>query len=508
QALDRGDVKEAEGWCKKVLQTNPNVPQAHFLIGLIAVSMDEKRIAANVFLKVTKLDSKHAGAWAHLAKIFSELGFTVRADEAIAKAAALKPNHALVQNVIGSVYTQIGEHEKASTWYSQAYQSEPNNPAYATNLANAYNFTGKRREAKETIEALLKISPNNPQAHWIGAGLHRQTSDETANTMLKIANEFSGNDSAQAFLYYGAGKVFEDVENWDAAFEVFHKGAKAKRQTLDFDEIAEERLFETLHDTFDDQWLANVSAASDVQGGPIFIVGQPRTGTTLIERIITAHSKVTSAGELQQFYLSMRRLSQVQTPSRVNDELIKGAAKIDPSVLGKAYLHGTRSFGEKGVYFVDKMPVNYLYVPLIARALPNAKIIHVTRDPADSCFSSFKQLFAQAYPHSYNLEEMARHHVRYRKLMQQWRDVVGGRMLEVSYEETVVDLESNARRLIEFLGLEWEQACLDFHKQSGAVSTASASQVREPAHTRSVGRWKRYEDQLKPVIEILKNAGL
>ena len=215
-----------------------------------------------------------------------------------------------------------------------------------------------------------------------------------------------------------------------------------------------------------------------------------------------------SAGELQQFYLSMRRISKAQTPVRVSSELILEAAKIEPSVLGEAYLHATRSHHKDGHYYVDKMPVNYLYVPLIARALPQAKIIHVKRGAADSCFSSFKQLFAQTYPHSYDLEEMARHHVRYRKLMEHWRGVVGDRMLDVSYEETVHDLEPHARRLIDFLGLEWEPACLDFHKQSGAVSTASAAQVRQPAHTRSVGRWKRYENQLEPIINILNQAGL
>lgn len=507
-ALDRGDTKQAEQWCKKILQSNPNLAQGHFLVGLIALSMDEKRIAANVFLKVTKLDSSHAGAWAHLAKIFSELGLTVRADEAIAKAASLKPEHAIIKNIIGSVYTQIGEHEKAADWYGQAYENAPKNPAYATNLANAYNFIGKRHDAEAVIKSLLNIDPQNPQAHWIGAGLKRQTSDESAQDMLEMADGFDGNHSAQAFLYYGAGKVFEDVENWDAAFKAFEKGAAAKRKTVEFNEAAEIKLFETLHKRFDDQWITGEIADSHQQSNPVFIVGQPRTGTTLIERIITSHSKVKSAGELQQFYLSMRRLCKVQTPMRINSELIEEAMNIDSALLGRAYLHATRSFQEGGGYFVDKMPVNYLYVPLIAKALPQAKIIHVTRSAADSCFSSFKQLFAQAYPHSYDLEEMARHHVRYQKLMQHWREVVGERMLDVSYEETVVDLEPNARRLIEFLDLDWDAACLDFHKHSGAVSTASAAQVREPAHTRSVGRWKRYETPLAPVIDILNNAGL
>jgi hypothetical protein len=153
--------------------------------------------------------------------------------------------------------------------------------------------------------------------------------------------------------------------------------------------------------------------------------------------------------------------------------------------------------------FVDKLPTNYLYVPLILKALPNAKIVHLVRDPVDACFASFKQLFADAYPHSYEQTEMARHHARYRKLMMTWRERFPGQFFDISYEDTARNLEPNARELIDYLGLSWEDSCLNFHQQAGAVSTASAAQVREPAHTRSIGRWKRYEQQLSPMLEAL-----
>ena len=158
--------------------------------------------------------------------------------------------------------------------------------------------------------------------------------------------------------------------------------------------------------------------------------------------------------------------------------------------------------------FVDKLPPNYLYVPLILKALPNAKIIHLTRNPMDACFSSFKQLFADAYPHSYDQVEMARHHARYYHLMALWRERFPGRFFDISYEETARELEPNARALIEYLELPWEDACLHFHKQDAAVTTASAVQVREPAHTRSIGRWRRYETQLEPMRKALQEQGV
>ena len=155
----------------------------------------------------------------------------------------------------------------------------------------------------------------------------------------------------------------------------------------------------------------------------------------------------------------------------------------------------------------EKDPANAIFINQIYETYPNAKIVHVTRDPMDSCFSSFKQLFADAYFHSYDLEEMARHHCRYRRLMDVYRDRFPGRFFDIAYEETVTALEPNARALIDYLGLPWDDACLRFHEQSAAVSTASAVQVREPAHTRSVNRWKRYETQLEPMLAVLRDAG-
>lgn len=506
-ALQNGDVKQAEACCREVLTANPRIAQAHFLVGLISLETGNRKIAASAFNTVTTLDPKNAASWAHLSKIFSELGYTVKADDALKKAEAISTENPVIQNVLGAVCTALGDHEKAKIWYGKAHQIDPGNPGYGVNLANAQSFTGQTDDASKTIKEVLEISPENPQAHWILSGLDKATSSVHASEMMRLSEKYADNPHRVSFLSYGAGKQFEDLGAWNNAFAAFEKGAQAKREIVTFDESAEEQLFTTLSRTYTKKWLAD--GESDTSSdAPVFIIGQPRTGTTLIERILTSHSKIASAGELQQFYLSIRRMTKVETPARITPELMMAAARLDPTELGSAYIHATRKHAESLPHFVDKLPVNYLYAPLIAKALPNAKIIHIVRDSMDSCFSSFKQLFADTYLHSYDLEEMARHHVRYRRLMDDWRAVLGPRMLDVSYEETVTDLESNARRLIDFIGLEWEDSCLDFHKQSGAVSTASAVQVREPAHTRSVGRWRKYEQQLAPVVEIMQKSGI
>ena len=238
------------------------------------------------------------------------------------------------------------------------------------------------------------------------------------------------------------------------------------------------------------------------------MLGQPRTGTTLIERIITSHHQVHSAGELQQFGLATRRVCKYSDPRRFSAELFRRAARADPHAIGTMYLQTTARMRGNTPFFVDKLPVNYLNLPLILAALPNAKIVHLVRGPMDACFASFKQLFADAYLHSYEQGEMARHHVRYRELMAHYRACFPGRIIDISYEDTAHDTESNARRLIEALGLEWDDACLHFHQSPSGVATASAVQVREPAHTRSIGRWRRYESQLAPMRRELERAGV
>jgi len=276
---------------------------------------------------------------------------------------------------------------------------------------------------------------------------------------------------------------------------------------VEYDEPAEVEMFDYLKQNYSADWLAG-QPQGNPDPSPIFVLGQPRTGTTLVERIITAHSQVHSAGELQQLGLALRRLSNYRNPKRFSAELFVAAATVEPAKIGGMYLQTSSKMRGDTPRFVDKLPQNYLLIPLILAALPNAKIVHLVRNPMDACFASFKQLFADAYLHSYHQEEMARHHLRYRELMALWHQRFAGRIYDISYEDTAADLEPNARALLQYLELPWEDDCLDFHQQEGAVSTASAVQVREPAHTRSIGRWRRYETQLQPMLEILKQGGV
>lgn len=505
-ALNAGQIDRASACVQKVLSVKPDLVEGHFLVGLIALEIKQPGNAIRAFGSVTKLAPGHGAAWANLAKLFVRLGQAGRADAALAKAVEHADDNPVVLDLIGTVHGQLGEHEAAGQWFERAIEKSPGNVAHKINLANNRRFLDRFDEAETLLREVLERAPEHPNAHWLVSGLRKAKDREHVDTLRRIAGKHR-NPQALAFLYYGMGKELEDLEAWDEAYEAFAQGAAARRRTLDFDEALEQSMYDAFADTFTREWLEAGPRGKD-DASPIFVVGQPRTGTTLIERIIVAHSQVHSAGELRQFGHCLRRLGDYRETTAQSPKLAQLGAAVDPEKLGNAYLHATATLRGDTPRFVDKLPPNYLYIPLILKALPDAKIVHLRRGPMDACFASFKQLFADAYPHSYHQEEMARHHARYFKLMDIWRDRFGDRFLDISYEDTAANLEPNARALIEFLELPWEEACLEFHAQAGAVTTASSVQVRQPAHTRSIGRWQRYESQLAPMREALAAAGI
>jgi len=505
--LSAGQLEEASECCKKVLSAKPDLVEAHFLVGLIAIEFKQNRMAISAFGSVTTLQEDHGAAWAQLARVYMIAGQPSRADAALEKAVRYNDGNPMVLDTIGTVYGLLGDQREAARWSDMAVEKEPANVQFLVNQANNRMFFGELDEAETVLRKALAIHPGNPNAHWVLSNVRKATDRTHVDELQRLVKQERRNARALAFLYYGLGKELEDLEDWDEAFDAFAAGARARRTTIDFDERAEVEMFDAFGEVFTEAWL-NDGKDGHRDPSPIFVVGQPRTGTTLVERIITSHSQVHSAGELKQFGTCVRRLSNYREATRYSARLARLGSQVDSERLGEAYMVTTEKMRGTLPRFVDKLPPNYLYLPLILKALPNAKIVHLTRNPMDACFASFKQLFADAYPHSYDQAEMARHHARYYHLMATWRERFGGRFFDISYEDTARNLEPNARALIDYLELPWEDACLNFHQQESAVTTASAVQVRQPAHTRSIGRWLRYEKQLDVMRQALLEAGV
>jgi hypothetical protein len=322
-------------------------------------------------------------------------------------------------------------------------------------------------------------------------------------------------------LCYALAKECEDLGQYAQSFEYLQRGATRRKRGLTYDVADDERALEAIARTFPAGRFAEQSPGEtfirlpgldpeQLRGAPaIFVMGLPRSGTTLVDRILSSHSRVQSLGEINDFaYAILRQTQGVAAGPRSKLALIEQSATLDFAALGRDYLASVAGYGLDKPLFIDKTPWNFLYLGLIALALPGARIIHLRRHPMDSCFALYKTLFRGGSPYSYDLQDLARYYLAYDRLMQHWRTTLGGRFFEVDYERVVSAQEVLTRQLLDYCGLAFEPQCLNFHENPTPAATASAAQVREPVHTRSVANWKHYETQLAPLAATLRAGGL
>jgi hypothetical protein len=307
---------------------------------------------------------------------------------------------------------------------------------------------------------------------------------------------------------YALAKEYEDLQQYEESFRALERGARAHRSTIKYDSQAEMSSLRSVREAFTPEAFRSLGPGFEAEG-PIFIVGMPRTGTTLLERLLGSHSQVWSVGEFTVFPPLLvehtnRRLASAAGVERAND----ASLRIDFRELGRRYMAAARQLAGERTYFVDKLPFNFLYCGYILAALPGAKLIHLTRDPMDTCYAVFKTMFFNAYYWSYDLDELADYYVGYREQMDHWHRVLPGRILDVPYEGLVHDPEGQARRVLEWCGLPWEDSVLAYPELGLPSMTASAAQVRRPIYTDSIGSWRRSASGMKRVQDRLVRAGL
>lgn len=368
-------------------------------------------------------------------------------------------------------------------------------------IGMARMYCGDVDSAEEALETCLQGDPGFMPALRLLSTLRRQTSQHNHLDRLRAAQGRLGDSHVFApLVQYALFKELDDLGQNEAAWTHLARGMSARRAQIAYDEAADEALFKALL-----QWSPTATTEAFIKEGPtpLFIVSMPRSGSTLLERLLAAHPDVADAGELRDFVCQLRWCSDSLGGPHPDAALIAAAAQVDPALLGHRYMeHAAWRSAGRG-YFIDKLPANFLFAGLIAAALPRARIVHMVRDPMDSCFSNLKVLFGDAYPHTYSQPEMARHYLRYRGLMAHWTGMFPGRILEVSYESLVTDPQTQARRVLDFCGLPWTDAVMGAGGRTGMISTASTVQVREPIHTRYLGQWRPYARHLVPLQTML-----
>jgi tetratricopeptide (TPR) repeat protein len=505
RALAQRDYRGAHAFCIRILELDPGNARAYFLLGILAGDHGNIAKALELMDRAIGFDAGVSRYHAHRARYLLALQRVREAYEAAVRAQALGPSDGLTFDTVGVVLSRVGAHEEAVAPFSRAVERSPGNPSYQYNLGAALQFAGDFAGAERAYRAALAADPSAYRAWSSLAQLKPAPFSEEELGALERALEGALEVDAELHVCHALAKHYEDIGGYERAFAYLGRGKRRKRATLHYSFAEDERLFAAARQAAD----APLRGAGHASNEPIFIVGMPRTGTTLVERILSSHPYVFSAGELMNFGLTVKRMTATRSNRVLDEETLYAAVSLDRSELGRRYVESTRPRTGKTPRFIDKLPLNFFYVDLIRRALPHAKIICLRRNKFDTCLSNYRQLFAtnfSYYDYAYDLLDTGRFYLAFDALVQHWTRSAGTSFTEVRYEDLVEHTEREARRLVEFCGLEWTAACLEFHSNAAPVATASSVQVREPIYRKAVGRWRSYEAQLEPLRRLLGGA--
>jgi tetratricopeptide (TPR) repeat protein len=396
--------------------------------------------------------------------------------------------------------------------YERAAARAAHDPEVQRGLAFTYRALGQITQSEQAADRALEGAPADYELIHLRSSLRPQTAASNHVRQLERLLARGIDDWRGAVhLGYALAKELEDLGEYERSFSVLQAGATLKRSRTRYDFEADLAIVESLRVRFDRETVRRLSGAGHLTREPIFIFGLPRTGSTLIERILSRHPQVHGRGELNAFPLELEKIvSQRNGGNAVpRAALLAQSFEIDFAALGRRYLERARGSSAKSPRFTDKLPMNSLNAGLIQLTLPGAKMILVERDPMDTCYAMYKFLFSGAYPFSYDLEELGRYYLAHWRLMQHWASVLPGESFErVQYERLVTNQSEETHRLLNAVGLEWEDACLSFDQSPQAALTGSATQVRRPLYQSSVGAWRRYERQLTPLRRLLAAGGI
>ncbi|MFZ5524846.1 MAG: sulfotransferase [Pseudomonadota bacterium] len=502
-----GQLAEAAASYRTALKINPAYAEAHGNLGNVLKDLGRLDEAVASYRRSLQIKPDSAATLNNLGTALKDLGKLDEAIECYRRAIALRPDYAEAHSNLGNVQKDIGLFDEALQHFRGALQIDAGCDEAMLGVSHVCMINGEMEEAEAMVKKALAIKPDHLEARFLLAHIRKaQAGDENLAALLAVEqNARSGTaplpDKTMIPLHFALGKCLDDLGEYDRAFPHFSAGCKLRRANSKYDAAQVAQNFDDVMRIFDRKTIARLRGGGSTSDVPIFVLGMPRSGTTLTEQILASHPEVCGAGELPDI-------------PRIAQREIAGAASFPGNILaldrenlarwGEDYVAGLRKRAPDARYITDKLPDNFWFLGLIHVMLPNAKIIHVMRNPVDTCLSCFTKLSSRGLEQSYDLVELGRYYAGYARLMDHWREILpAGAFLEVQYEDIVADQESQARRMIDFCGLEWSDACINFHKHKRSVNTASVTQVRRPIYQSSVERWRSYEKYLGPLLDAL-----
>jgi tetratricopeptide (TPR) repeat protein len=472
-------------------------------LALLQATLGRPEEALANYDKSLAVDPNQAGTLSNRGNAFIALKRPADALASYDRALALAPNEPAVHNNRGRALIDLMRPDEALASFDKAIGLKPDYAEAYDNKGVLLNELGRFDDAMKATERAIALAPKRIRSYlsltlskeMTPGDPHLHALEALARTTPSLAPE------EEVDLNFALGKAYADIGDHARSFRRLADGNALKRRRTPYDEAAALGLLRRTRSTFTSELMRNLEGCGDPSPVPVFIVGMPRSGTTLIEQILASHPALFAAGETDALYKAMETFGGAgEGPTRFPEAAMNMSGE-QWRRLGSIYVGRARAAAPAAVRISNKTPDNFRFIGLIRLALPNARIIHVRRNPVDTCVSCFARLFADDLPYAYNLGELGRYYRGYEALMAHWREALPqDAMLEVQYEHIVGDLEAEARRIVAYLGLEWDPRCLDFHQTERQVRTASVRQVRRPIYNSSVGRWRAYEAFLAPLL--------
>ena len=495
----------AEALCDEVLEQDPENIDALRILALAATE-EERFIIAEGFLKrIVSLAPDAPRGRYELSKFLNDQGRFLEAVEVLLPIADNQATNANVQLLLGNLYGTLGNPDEAVVAFDRALVRKPDDAAALIGRGHMLRMAGDQDAALASYRRCVDANPDAGMAWWYLTSLRRYEENDGDVAAIEAALAAKPESTnATIGLHFGLARVHEKRNEFDVAWENYRSGNDLKRQQVRYDPVNVELQHKSIREMFSRELLSREPAATAGSPTPIFIVGMPRSGSTLVEQILASHSQVHGAGELPYILMHTEQIKKESAGSLYYSEQIDKLDRGRLANLGNDYLQATSKHGLGGAsYITDKMPANYPHVGFIHMILPHAKIIDARRDPMATCVANYRQYYPQGKHETYDLIELGEGYLQYVEMMDHWDEVLPGKVLRVQYEDVVADLETQVRQLLEHCGLPFESDCVNFHKSGRIVNTASSEQVREPIYTSGLDYWKNYDAHLGELREVL-----